>query len=635
MPVFNVILTVIAIGFLVGIHEFGHFIVAKLIGVRVEVFSIGFWKKIVGWRWGETEYRISLIPFGGYVRLAGEEGPPAKEPAGQPAAAPEADRPEAPAGQTAAEQAAAEPAGPKPYEFFARPPEQRIYVFAAGALMNAVSGVLLFMVAFAVGVHFTVPEVGDTELGSPAWRAGLLPGDRILALDGRRDPDFEDVFRAAALSGKGKRVDLTIGRGDRTFAVSIKPEYSEAQGMERLGIIPPFATRITGLVKLDTPSGEVMPAQEAGLEPGDVIVSVDGRPVADAREVSLILRATGGKPVTIGYLRDGVPATATVRPVPSPRTMLGVSCVTADIEEVAKNSEADRMGLRPHDVIASVDGTNVYSVVEIRDILRKRPDAEHVLTVRRGGETLEFKRTFKDILAVDDFLDGISMTSSSVLTWVQADSPAEAAGLRRGDRILSIGRRQVKSWEDFQRANGEYGKKPRSIQYERDGVTNTVEAAPVLMPDPDRPVLGVVFGDPVRRLRRYGLLKSVREGFYKAGASLEDVILQLRGFVTRRVSTRQVGGIILIAAASYRAAETGIGKLCYMMGLISMGLAFLNLLPIPVLDGGHILFTAIEKIRGRPVSQRVMAVAQYMGLALLLGLIVYATLNDVMRFWLH
>ena len=120
-------------------------------------------------------------------------------------------------------------------------------------------------------------------------------------------------------------------------------------------------------------------------------------------------------------------------------------------------------------------------------------------------------------------------------------------------------------------------------------------------------------------------------GTKKAIINVQRLYLTLKGFFSQRLSTKNVGGFILIAQASYESAKVGFGKLVYFLGILSLQLALLNILPVPVLDGGHLLFLAIERIKGSPVSQRTLSIAQYIGFGLIITLVIYATRNDIMR----
>jgi len=224
-----------------------------------------------------------------------------------------------------------------------------------------------------------------------------------------------------------------------------------------------------------------------------------------------------------------------------------------------------------------------------------------------------------------------------VLTWVKTDSPAWQAGMRPGDRIYRIGTREVASWEDILDANGAYGREGRMIRWYRGGEAYARVVAPVreLLPaaagTDGTLALGILFKRPKTTVRRYGLWGSVKMGFYKTFATVAEFLVHLKMMASRKISPRVMGGPLTIALISYSAAQQGLGKLLYLTAFISAMLAFVNILPIPILDGGHLLFAGIEKLRGRPLSQTVMSVAQYVGLVLLLMLVVYVTRNDILR----
>jgi regulator of sigma E protease len=189
---------ILGIGFLIFVHELGHFIVAKLVGIRVLAFSIGFGPRVFGFRIGETDYRLSAFPLGGYVRMAGES--PEDE-------APVDDR-----------------------DFRAKSVSQRAAVISAGVVMNGIFGFLIFALAFSLGVRFDVPEVGAVREGGPAWKSELPEGARILRVNGNKVYDFMDVSTETALSRRStfRRVASTVSCGTRS-----RPASSSACGRLR------------------------------------------------------------------------------------------------------------------------------------------------------------------------------------------------------------------------------------------------------------------------------------------------------------------------------------------------------------------------------------------------------------------
>ena len=197
--------------------------------------------------------------------------------------------------------------------------------------------------------------------------------------------------------------------------------------------------------------------------------------------------------------------------------------------------------------------------------------------------------------------------------------------------MVEVAERGVQTWEDILAAGGAAGKKPRTVKWLRGDETLSAIVTPVNDLNETEGSLGCRFERYKQRIRKHGLWGSVKTGLFKTYSTVAEVVLFVRGLARRDVSGKQVGSIVVIAYVSYLAAQEGIGKLLYLTAMISAALAILNILPIPILDGGHLLFVTIEKVRGKPVSEKVMAISQYVGLTLVLALVIFAVANDVMR----
>ena len=279
----NVILTnLLAFGFALGIiivvHEAGHLLVAKAFGVRVLTFSIGFGKRLWGFARGGTDYRVSAIPLGGYVRLFGENP---DESSGDPG------------------------------EFLSKPRWQRVLVYLAGPAMNVVLSVVLFAVLFMVGVELPNPDmpplVGSVEAGSSAARAGLAKGDLIVRANGERIGTLQELS-IALLTSPGKPVALMVRRGNRTFQAIVTPGRVPRYDVgDNAGIEPAQRPQITRLEP-----GK--PAALAGLRPGDEIHAVDGRPIIVTRDFLDAIEKGPGTTMTLEVLRAGKPLQVRVVP---------------------------------------------------------------------------------------------------------------------------------------------------------------------------------------------------------------------------------------------------------------------------------------------------------------------------------
>jgi regulator of sigma E protease len=258
----------VVLGFMILIHEFGHYAVAKLLGVRVEVFSIGFGKRLLGFRKGDTDYRISAIPLGGYVKMSGEN--PMDERTGDPA------------------------------EFMSHSRWHRFLIAIAGPSMNILLAIFLltgvYMVHYEYPVYLDKPAVIEyIKTDSPAARAGLQPGDRIAGVDGIVNPTWEQLQPREWLS-PNQPLTVTIQRGDQTFQKTIVPQAVTTSEIGSAGWFPEQPV-IVEQIEANTP------AAAAGIKQGDRIVAMDGTPLLAIEAMIDRLQQTKDKPVDLTVLR--------------------------------------------------------------------------------------------------------------------------------------------------------------------------------------------------------------------------------------------------------------------------------------------------------------------------------------------
>jgi len=591
----NMLLAAFAIGLLILVHELGHFLAAKAVRVRVEAFSIGFGKKVFGIRKGETEYMLSLIPLGGYVKLAGESSDKGTGTEG---------------------------------DFCTKSVSQRAFVFASGVAMNMALAMVGFIVAFAIGVPFDVAKVGDVEKGWPAWEAGLREGDRIVRVNDADVLEFHDVLREVALGGQDE-VTVTVLRNGQRLSFNLEARYDDVLGFRRIGFTPPISTLVVGLYRLQEGT-ERCPAKEAGIELGDRIVSVNGVEVTTAGDIGKLLALYPHNKVPVVVKRKGQLRTFELLTEVSPDYKTGISAISSEVQSLQGDGIAKKLGFCAGDRIVQVNGKDVQAIIEVEDTI-KSAFGPATFTVQRGQTRTEIKTEIANDEALEEFLFSFQCTDGNMMYWIEPNSPAAKAGLRPGDRLVAIAGKKVESWLDILRVNGNQGRKPREFRWERDGKEMTVMVTPVT--DLRAPVgtMGCLFERAEQEVQRLNAVGSIGTGLSKTWTTIVDMLLTLKSFAKREVSTKNVGGVVMIAYSSYRAAQEGLGKLLYVTALLSAAIGFVNILPIPVLDGGHILFLAVEKVRGKPLSERTRAVSQYVGLVLLLALVAYALTNDFMR----
>jgi regulator of sigma E protease len=287
-PIEMIVSFVVVIGILILIHELGHFFVARWTGVGVERFSIGFGPVLLRWRGKETEYVLSAIPMGGYVKMMGEENP--------------------------LEGGAAIPFDPKK-AFALKPLWARFLIVFAGPGMNFVLAAVIFAAVLAtVGRPVWPAAVGKVTQGSPAAAAGLRTGDVVTAVDGRPVSYWEDLERAVAESD-GRPLTLQVRRGDETQAATLTPRrksvtdpiFKEPRDVWDIGAGPQLIPQISS-VAADSP------AARAGIAAGDVVVAVAGQPVYTPEELVEAIRSRPGQPFDVTVERDGKQLSLSVTP---------------------------------------------------------------------------------------------------------------------------------------------------------------------------------------------------------------------------------------------------------------------------------------------------------------------------------
>lgn len=421
-----IIAAILGLNLLILVHELGHFIVGKRKGIRVETFSIGFGPKIIGFKRGETEYKLSLILVGGYVKFFGDEVEESKDPRSVPGG------------------------------FFTTSPWTRILVCLAGGFANILLAFLLYTVIFYQGKPVMEDSlstiIGWVQPGSVAEKIGLLSGDKILSINGRPVTTWEELVQKIAFSKRGE-VIIEAEHNGKVFKKEGLLQPDPETGIRRLGIANKETIIIGGFEREDSP------AEKAGLLKGDEIININRKKIFRFEQLIEIINENEGKRITLTVLRDG--------------TKLKIDV----IPEKLKDKKYADIGLMY---------TTLFTVIH-------------------------------------------------PTPWKQF-------------------------WHDFSLAG-------RTLQ----------------------------------------------------------------GLLTRRVPVKAMMGPVGIVGIIGIIAQVGWIPLLTILALISLNLGLINLLPIPVLDGGHIMFTIIEAIRKKPLNLKTIAKIQNVFMMLLITLILYVTYNDVLR----
>jgi regulator of sigma E protease len=542
MLVQNIGYTALLLGILVFVHEFGHFIVAKALNVKVLRFSIGFGPRIFGFTKGETEYRVAWLPLGGYVKMAGEL--PQEE------LSPE----EAKRG------------------FLAQAPWKRALIVTAGPAFNLLFPILAYFLLF-LGTHQQIStRIGSVEPGLPAAEARLQPGDRILSVDGEKVRTFEEL-RAHLQPRYDRPITLTVERQGRHFTTTLTPAKSlETNPIETLprgliGISPNPKAPVLGV-----PEGSLGAA--AGLKTFDRVLTVNGEPVKDELAFNAAIDKAQGS-VQLKVERD--------RRIELP----GVAAHVPDVASVS---------------------------------IEKQPG--------QGYEAIDAER-------VDLYV-----------ARVVPGSAAEKAGIKVGDRIVALNGKKLKSFLLLTLALNEMADKPFKLTWRSGSEEKTQELRQTVLAAKDE--YGQVnegFDLGIRALppsptelsdvEKVSIYMGPGEAL---GASLKVVpeiirkTAQVLGYlVTGRVPFKSVGGPIMLYQIASKSAEEGIGSYLNAMAVISVNLGLINLFPIPVLDGFQLLASIWEGVRRRPIPARAREIANMIGLAMLIVLMVMVFKNDIMR----
>lgn len=691
MIVLYIIYALIGIGIIIFIHEAGHFLAAKKVGVRVERFAVGFDPSIRGrplrlcaFKRGETEYIVGLIPFGGYVKMAGETLI-----AGDGEGAPD--------------------------ELTSKSVGARALVFAAGAIMNILSAILFFILAFTLGVSFVESEIGGTVKGGPAWKAGLMPADKVVSIDGEPIVDYTEL-RISEATADGP-LQIVYERDGETRSTTVTPKFNAIQGIQEIGVTPPISPIVA------EPPAE-SPAAKAGVRTGDRIV---GLKVSDLEFPELAVRGlldvvhelhlVQQQPIELGIERDGqrlwlsMPARVLAEGEPIPGIGVNLSSPFGSgnaVRALRPGSAAAQAGLlRPGDLVREVNGEPIHNVTWMEISRRIKDQQENLtLTVLSTDDSREVVVSSRDLLAwvlsgdiawsmystrvgpvdsdtslqSEDRIVSVgdqpcftpaelkdlvsSRTGSEELIRVLRDDeivtqtishaaleslaknakmafqpiygvirggPAEKVGIEAGATILALGGQPVESWSGLQEAaQTQPVGTSVSVRWltaageEREGELNT--GFQLLDPFGIRP------SDLKKTLVKVGVLEACQVGFARTIVVGEWVFLTLRSLIKREVSAKNLTGPVGITHLLTKISEQkSLGTLLYFLALISVNLGLLNLMPFPVLDGGHLLFLLIELVKGKPVDVRIQEWATNIAFFLILALAIFVTVNDVAR----
>lgn len=573
---------VLLVGALVLVHELGHFAAARVFGVRVLTFSFGFGPTLLQLRGRETTYRLALLPFGGFVKLL---------------EAPKKGRASTDGGAATEEEALREEDVGRTFE--AQAIWKRVIITLAGPAMNLLAPVFLFFAVFLAPSRSVPPIVGLTLPGSPA-EGVLRPGDLVLEAGGEEIDSYAEL-QAKIQASPGRKLALRVARpqGDPLpgqprgkedllelsvvpRAVSEPRELGGSAVVGRLGVGP---APLAAAIGVRDPAS---PAYRAGLRTFDVVTHVGGVQTPRFVDVERRLRDNLGSAVPVNFLRPRGAAWPTAANGERQQPLAEAAVFEARVVVLAPEAAfaADGRGLER----AGIENADLY-VASVPE-----GSSEDRMGLRRGDRV--------------ERLDGAPVRSWQALVEdlvAGGERTREVAWIRAGRPMTGLFRVRKEEWTD-----------PTGVPVER-YVFRTTHWTPTL-PSP----LEVEEADAGRALR----LAVVETGNLVQFLAVSGVRL-----VQGRISVDAISGPLAIYDAAGRAGARGTRDFVWVMALVSANLGLLNLLPIPILDGGQLLFFAIEAIVRRPLPMRVRAVMTFAGLMLLLLLMIVALRNDLGRHW--
>lgn len=674
-------LILVGFGLVVFIHELGHFLAAKWAGVRVLAFAIGFGSPILTFRKGlgfrrqssedeynrwlvlkadgaaapdydmsPTEYRLNVLPLGGYVKMLGQD--------------------DADPGYRSAE--------PDSYNMV--PIWKRMIIISAGVTMNIVTAALLYVAVFTAGLRTEAPIIGDVIEGSPASQAvaeqaeslgidtpGLMPGDVIVSMDGSSPQSFNDVQLASAMARRDTPMEITVRREgyDQDLRFAVTPEKN-ALGLLTIGVVPSQTNQIVAPRRERDAQTVRAFLDRMGIDDvplGAHLVAINGMPVHRPSDFTRPISHGMGGPVELLFEHEGRSTALSTHPWPvldtdevtiagKPRqapSILGITPVMCVGELDPEFHKGYAQGLREGDIFIRLGATSFPNVARGTAEVAAHAGSVIEATVLRDGQPIDLTLKVNRQGLIGFTIDWRN-EHTFVAQPVSLDDPLTLAtpGLRPGSRIISIRGRPVESYTDIARqlqlaADAGSVEIPMTIELPiegRDGSLVRRDISLSLSEDQiahldamewDLPNFAMLFEPEMTTLKASGPLGAIAMGIHETDRVMRTTYLTFIRLFQGTISPRNLNGPVGIVHTGTIVAERGFIWLLFFFALVNINLAVVNFLPIPITDGGHMIFLIWEQITGKPVSVAVQNAATLAGLVLIVAVFLFVTYNDISR----
>ncbi len=717
----NFLLILLGFGFLIFVHELGHFLAARWAGIRVDCFAIGMGPPVLAWRrgmgfragstdrelierlkkpasgmseyelsahgLGETEYTLRLLPLGGYVRMVGQEDC-------NPGAISDS---------------------PRSYQ--SCPIWKRMVVVSAGVVMNLITAVILFWIAFAIGVRFPAPIASLPMTGSPAALAqptnlasfspeeqaqiggpGLRIGDRIIEIDGDAVSTFADIQLAAAMAKPGSTLHLRVARAGLSAPLEFDmvPERDPIIGLLHLGLDGPSQSpTITTVDKSRaTVEGMLRSSGFSQLAPGATLTSVNGTSVSTLDE--LVLAARTGDGATLATSWRLPEAQDAVEVVMKPTPNLSLYLVAADAEasesddipveglfglpplvqvDLPSEGGVNATTLQPGDILLSLGDVNAPNYADLKRLTREAAGKTLPASVLRAGAKVDLVVNVSSKSRLD-IIPGPALSLPIIATPIleskvvrKADpanaedvakagpaqrerTPVATLGIPAGARVVQVEGVAVSNWADIRTAARQATAAAKDAETEG-SVTLTLlppgadaaAGAPVhhtvsLSANEvkrlhalgwDTPLPPQIFDPNYVLLKATGPVQAISMGLHETKKMIQQVYLTLDRLIRGSIGIDKLNGPVGIFHIGVKVADQGFTFLIFFIAVISVNLAVMNFLPLPIVDGGLFLFLVYEKIAGKPPSIAFQNAATAVGLLLIGSIFLITFYNDVSR----